>query len=220
MGRIFLANVGANAGHRMRSPLFADGTFEFVTIPEPPGAAPPPMLRYSDPPCFNDRVRPLTDYLPAAARDQYTHADPEFTTFTYGDLGERNPRATGLRSLRPGDFLFFPARLTPWSGGAFHGVPGFFLVCFLEIAESVGPVWSRPEAAALARIVGNAHVRRGLVGPTAFDGTDHSSRLPHAVPVPARRRTPVRGMRGARRGGGTAAAKRRLSARTHEPAGG
>ena len=29
-GRIFLANVGANASHRFSSPIFSDGTFEFT----------------------------------------------------------------------------------------------------------------------------------------------------------------------------------------------
>ena len=33
-GRIFLANVGANASHAFRSPVFPDGTFELLPIPE------------------------------------------------------------------------------------------------------------------------------------------------------------------------------------------
>ena len=47
--RIFLVNVGVNAGHGgARSPLFADGTFEWVPIPEPAEWAGPHSVRYAD----------------------------------------------------------------------------------------------------------------------------------------------------------------------------
>ena len=49
--RIYVANVGANSGHRgLFSPRFADGTFEFVPIPsfdEDPDRQ-PGVIRYRD----------------------------------------------------------------------------------------------------------------------------------------------------------------------------
>ena len=40
----YLANVGVNAAHRVRSPLHPDGSFELLPIPEKEPWA-PPMLR-------------------------------------------------------------------------------------------------------------------------------------------------------------------------------
>ena len=47
-GRIYLANVGANAAHSFSSPIFADGTFEFLPIPEEPPIDGPHAVRYQD----------------------------------------------------------------------------------------------------------------------------------------------------------------------------
>ena len=52
-GRIFLANVGANRSHPVQSPLFSDGTFELVPIPEGKEFQFPPVPCYADIPCFN-----------------------------------------------------------------------------------------------------------------------------------------------------------------------
>ncbi len=52
--RIFLANVGVNASHRFASPLFGDGTFEFITIPEtPPDISGEHIVQYCDLKSFN-----------------------------------------------------------------------------------------------------------------------------------------------------------------------
>ena len=44
---VFVANVGVNAQHSSRSPLFADGSFILLPIPEKV-AWQPPMLRLGD----------------------------------------------------------------------------------------------------------------------------------------------------------------------------
>ena len=49
VGRIFLANVGANASHRFSSPIFEDGSFEVLPIPEARSVAEGPgasLVRY------------------------------------------------------------------------------------------------------------------------------------------------------------------------------
>ena len=48
MTRIYLANVGANTSHRFASPIFEDGSFEFLPIPESPRLDSPRAVRYRD----------------------------------------------------------------------------------------------------------------------------------------------------------------------------
>ena len=64
------------------SPIFEDGSFEFIPIPEL--YAPRPSLTM----CSQKRGRhgqmPST-YLPTKFHNLYIHDDPEFTTYTYGD---------------------------------------------------------------------------------------------------------------------------------------
>src|SRR5205814_5729289 len=91
----FLANIGANASHRARSPLFADGSFVLYPIPEPyPWAA--PMRR-----------------LPGAWGDLAVHVDPDLEGDppTYGDNCRTAGRAFSLRRAQPGDTIVFVARL-------------------------------------------------------------------------------------------------------------
>ena len=92
---IFLANVGANSSHRFLSPLFDDGTFEFITIPEEPFAAGPQSVRYRDLRSHYDPNESLDRWVPDRLLDTATHFDPEFSTNTYGDNVERAPRRSG-----------------------------------------------------------------------------------------------------------------------------
>lgn len=125
-GRIFLANVGVNAGHRACSPRFPDGTFEFVPIPESSQVGAPPMQTYRDLAAFTAPERSLAEFVPLRQRSLWVHNDPEFTTFTYGDTCQNSPRASALTLLRPGDYLFFLARLVAAGSrdGTSAGPPG------------------------------------------------------------------------------------------------
>jgi len=127
-----------NASHRLVSPLYPDGTFELVTIPDP--ASP---VSYGD-------VPRLRGVVPERFWGMGTHYDPEFETKTYGDNCGRAPRAAALKACRPGDYLFFIARLVAESG------PVFALVGFLRVeavlARACGPA---PE-----RFAANAHELR------------------------------------------------------------
>jgi len=141
LGRIFLANVGVNASHRLVSPLFADGSFALVSIPDPSS-----LVTYGD-------VPHLKAVVPERCWSRGTHYDPEFDTRTYGDNCGWAPRAAALKACRPGDLLFFIARLIG-SGG-----PVFALVGVLEVEEVL------PEACEPIpqRFAANAHVRRARV---------------------------------------------------------
>ena len=188
-GRIFLANVGANASHRFAGPVFPDGTFEFLPIPEQPDPAGPHAVRYRDLVSFNDPGRGLTEYVPERLWARATHSDPEFETFTYGDNCEWSPRASGLKGMEHGDILFFLARLELWASGRPTGTFGFYLVGFLEIETVLRNVRSRPSQAQMARFGANAHVRRGLSDAALWDGfwvfagSGRSRRFERAVPV-------------------------------------
>ena len=119
-GRIFLANVGANASHRFGSPLFSDGTFEFIPMPEDRDLAGGHPVRYRDLRSHRKPGRDLTEHIPSRLWDWPAHSDPEFKTFTYGDNCETSARAVSLKRLECGDFLFFIARMVRM-GESRHG---------------------------------------------------------------------------------------------------
>src|SRR6266436_5248754 len=76
--------------HQARSPIFADGKFEFVSFPDHTN-----QTRY-----------------PAAVRSfvrrgiRTTHLDPDWENLTYGDCCQ-NPRAKALLSVETDDILLF-----------------------------------------------------------------------------------------------------------------
>ena len=101
---VFFLRIGIDTGSGgIHGPLFADGTFEYVPIPD--GHAVDERT-YGN--TLGRHGRKLIDYFPASMRnrmaDQPMHVDPEFDTFTYGN--PTTPKA-GLRHLRPGDLLVF-----------------------------------------------------------------------------------------------------------------
>jgi len=167
----FLANVGVNAAHRARSPLFGDGSFALLPIPEHlPWRK--PMLRVRDLP----QVRL---HAPRRWSDIAVHLDPDLTSTvaTYGDNCRRAGRAFSLRRAQPGDIVVFLARL--------HGAePGFHLVGLLEIAEALRDVTEDPGPGWWDD---NAHVRRARAGAEwdrfwVFRGTKRSRLFDRAIP--------------------------------------
>jgi hypothetical protein len=153
----FLANVGVNASHPVQSPLFADGTFELVPIPEKETWR-PPMLR--------------------GWRDHAIHLDPDFTSTppTYGDNCRRAGRAFSLRHAKEGDLIAFLARLV-------NHQPAFYLVGALEIEDILRDVVNEPGQGWWDC---NAHVRRARATGTwdsfwVFKGSSRSRLLERAV---------------------------------------
>jgi len=127
---VVLLRVGIDTGSGgIHGPLFADGTFEYIPIPD--GHA-------LDQRSYGDTVgrngRKLIDCFPASMRDRMTdqpmHVDPEFDTFTYGD--PTTPKA-GLRRLQPGDLLVFYCGLRGWG---FAADPALYLMGFFEVERA------------------------------------------------------------------------------------
>lgn len=143
---MFLANVGVNAAHAARSPLFDDGTFALLPIPE---RIPwrPPMLRLGD-------VPHLHIHAPRSWSDRAVHLDPDLASgvATYGDNCRRAGRAFSLRRAQAGDLILFLARLQAAGGPA-----GFHLVGCLEIDDAIQDVTRDPGPGWWDR---NAHIRR------------------------------------------------------------
>jgi hypothetical protein len=143
----FLANVGVNAGHAARSPIFDDGSFRLIPIPE---AVPwrPPMIRFGD-------LEDLSRNAPRSWRLQAAHLDPDLAapSPTYGDNCRTAARAFSLRRAHQGDLIVFVARLQPLAGPA-----GFHLVGCLVIDDLLSDVIADPGPGWWDA---NAHIRRG-----------------------------------------------------------
>ena len=168
----FLANVGVNAAHSARSPLFDDRTFVLLPIPERV-AWRKPMLRLRD--------TALEAYAPGSWADRPVHLDPDLTSAipTYGDNCRHAGRAFSLRSARRGDVIFFVARLTDSAGRA-----GFHLVGSLEVDDAVEDLTADPGGGWWDA---NAHVRRARATNTwnsfwVFMGTANSRLFKRAIP--------------------------------------
>ncbi len=136
--KLYVANVGVNAHAGrwgLRSPVFPDGTFEFVPIKEESRFSQVSGIpSYNEVPSWTDRTDSLGEFLPERVRSYRAHADPEFETFTYGDI--QSPRASNLTDLVPGDQLWFLARLWNHDGARWTGSSGFCFVGFIEVEQN------------------------------------------------------------------------------------
>lgn len=184
-------NVAANTTlPGFRGPVFPDGSFTYVPIPErEPTAEPVPT--YGD-------LAPELDLpfaLPEELHERRVHLDPAFAEYalcdahTYGD--EHGVKAGPIATLDPGDYLLFYATLTT------HGEPdrewvlpewGAYVVGGFRVAEVVtGERYRALPEAERERFAGNAHVKR-----TEFDAKvlargdpDDSGLFDLAVPLSA-----------------------------------
>jgi Nucleotide modification associated domain 3 len=150
--KIALLRVGVDAGcGGMQGPLFRDGSFEFVPIPDD---------RLLDERTYGNtrgrKGKTLVSYFPERRQPQYSttpiHFDPEFETFTYGDP---TPPKKGLRRLAKGDLLVFYAGL---EGFDFESPPALYIIGYFEV-ELAGLATEFSEAVIRRNFVANFHVR-------------------------------------------------------------
>jgi hypothetical protein len=128
--KVVLLRIGIDTGSGgIHGPLFADGTFEYIPIPDGRGVD---ERTYGNTPGTHGRK--LIDYFPVSVQDrmadQPMHVDPEFETFTYGD--PTTPKA-GLRNLQPGDLLVFYCGLRGWD---FAADPALYLMGYFEVERA------------------------------------------------------------------------------------
>lgn len=134
MKQVVLLRVGIDSGcGGIQGPLFKDGSFDFVCIPDNKGVS---VHTYGN--MTGRGGRPHADYFAESRRtamaDQHVHVDPEWETFTYGD--PTTPKKS-LRNLQPGDLLVFYCGLQKWNlgGGWDHEHrPALYLAGYFEVA--------------------------------------------------------------------------------------
>jgi len=136
-------NVGANTNvPGFRGPIYDDGSFEYVPIPEPE-----PTREDADVPTYADLD--LTVDVSEVAETP-VHLDPTFAgvhgcdRYTYGD--PYGVKARPLLELEAGDYVFFYATLSTVGD---------------DPADWVGPEWG-------AYVVGQFRLARDPLGPEAF----------------------------------------------------
>lgn len=154
--KVVLLRVGIDSGSGgIQGPLFADGSFELLPIPDNSGVG---SRTYGN--TIGTKGLPLVEYFPtsrkARAHEQSMHVDPEFQTFTYGD--PTSPKA-GLRRLNPGDLLAFYAGLEGWGHNA---APALYLVGYF-VVEWAGIAASQPDAFIREKCGKNFHVEHDLL---------------------------------------------------------
>lgn len=144
--KIFIANVGVNTDYEnkygIKSPIFSNGTFEFIPIKESDKIKGEHFLKYQGLKCYNSDER-LIKFFPKSKRqilaDYYVHNDPEFDTFTYGDyIPKKKGRGINLTNVKRGDFLFFIVRLVQYREGYFlSGSGAFYFIGYLVIDKLI-----------------------------------------------------------------------------------
>lgn len=154
---VVLLRVGIDSGcGGINSPLFPDGSFEFVPIPD---------CHSLDERTYGNTTgrkgRAFSEYFPkrdqAGASSQAMHVDPEFDSFTYGDP---TPPKRGLAQMRPDDLLVFYAGM---QGFGFAKPLALYLAgCFR--VQLVGFAPSFTTAQLQQEFAANFHVRH----PTIF----------------------------------------------------
>jgi len=125
--KLALLRIGIDTGSGgIHGPLFQDGTFEYIPIPDGFGKD---ERTYGN--TTGKQGKKLVEYFPEARKtkvaNQSIHFDPEFATFTYGD--PTLPKA-GLRRLQQGDMLIFYCGLEGWG---FKSWPALYLMGYFEV---------------------------------------------------------------------------------------
>jgi hypothetical protein len=180
-------NVAANTNEPgVRGPLYPDGRFEYVPIPESePTAESVPTYADLD----------LDTAIPERHRRSPVHLDPEFPEYphceryTYGD--EHGVKAGPLSELAPGDYVFFYATLSTDEDRPDWAPPnwGAFVIGQFRLARVLtGEGYAAATDAERAPFRNNAHVKRDPFDARVLlqGDPDGSALYETAVPLSAR----------------------------------
>jgi hypothetical protein len=131
--RVAMLRIGVDSGSGgIHGPLFHDGSFDYVPIPDRRGID---ERTYGN--TTGLKQRKLVEYFPEPRRvamaDRSIHFDPEFVTFTYGDA--TRPKA-GLGDLDKGDMLIFYCGLEGWDH---RSEPALYLMGYFEVLDAGKP---------------------------------------------------------------------------------
>jgi hypothetical protein len=173
--KAMLLRVGIDKGcGRALSPIFKDGSFEYIPIPE------------SDPETCETRTYQntlgrtnshLSNFLPSKICQSKMHFDPEFETFTYGDPSPSKRKF--LLKLDKNDLLVFYAGLMPYQNDEYPNalyIIGYFLVKNIIDFNDL----SEEETSTFCNLYSNnSHIKRynGLTDLVIVEGDKNKSRL-------------------------------------------
>ncbi len=158
MTKAVLLRVGIDSGSGgIQGPLFKDGTYEFICIPDNKGVS---VHKYGT--CLSRNGIPLSGFFPVTQREKmaqkHIHLDPEFDTFTYGDP---TPPKRSLRKLTAGDLLIFYCGLEKWdaeAGWMHEQCPGLYIVGYF-VVEMAGMATDFTKQTLQSEFGQNFHVR-------------------------------------------------------------
>jgi Nucleotide modification associated domain 3 len=155
--KALLLRVGIDKGSGgTYGPIFNDGSFEFVPIPE--------TYRSCTAATYGERIgrtgKPLSTYVPPALRHVPMHDDPEFETRTYGDPSAKRRY---LLQLAEGDLLVFYAGLKPFDHDNAEYPEALYFVGYFTIDQVIDFNWlsASERSANRQRYPYNAHIKRG-----------------------------------------------------------
>ena len=187
--RSIAINVAANTNEPgVRGPLYPDGSFEYVPIPE----SEPTVEQV---PTYADLD--LDTAIPDRHRDSPVHLDPEFPEYphceryTYGD--PHGVKAGPLSGLDPGDYVFFYATLSTGDERPDWAAPdwGAFVIGQFRLARVLtGEDYAAATPDERAPFANNAHVKRDpFDARVLLEGDpDNSALYETAVPLSTRER--------------------------------
>jgi Nucleotide modification associated domain 3 len=116
----------------MHGPIFRDGTFEYIPIPDCFQGRGVDSRTYGSSPGKN--AQRLIDYFPLNDQkrmsNQRIHFDPEFVTFTYGDP---TPPKASLRRLTEGSLLVFYGGFEGWD---FRCPPALYIIGYFNVSRA------------------------------------------------------------------------------------
>jgi len=162
---IALLRVGADSGNLgFHSPLFEDGSFDFIPINETYNEKSKNANRkIEENRTFqNTKViknTALIEYFPSEKKVKYKnsiiHFDPEFETFTYGDPSFTK---SGLLKLKKGDFLVLYCSLTPFPPIK-NAEAKLYIIGYFEIEKAIAVKDIKDYKEVLKEYKNNFHVK-------------------------------------------------------------
>lgn len=152
-----ILRVGIDSGcGGIQGPLFQDGTFEYIPIPEDDQS----VMNVNETQTYGNTEGKyggtLKDFFLSKSRqsrmeDWPIHADPEFKTYTYGDPAKLK---SSLKYLEEGDMLIFYCGLEGWG---FRCNPALYLMGYFEVLKAGLATEFEPDAID-SLFSNNAHV--------------------------------------------------------------
>ena len=154
---VVLLRVGIDSGSgKTHGPLFPDGSFEFIPIPDEFGVSSKTYGKARARKKIKGKKCPLIRFFPDNLKWKMAwrpiHDDPEFETFTYGD---RTTRKGSLR-LNKGDLLVFYAGLQRQNER--KPKPALYIIGYFEV-EKAGLVGTFDKPTLRKYFSNNFHIR-------------------------------------------------------------